>query len=118
MKDKIINLNVKLKDLDGKDIPNSATLGKILAYQLVNEKQGDILKFYDWALKLNRGEVLTLDRSDYEKLKDYVTSNNNMSILEKAQILPLLENDKILTLNAVNSINSSSHSKNEKEKAR
>lgn len=93
MKNKIINLNVPFNDLDGKQV-EGATLGKILSSHLVAGSKGDPLKFFDWALKFNRGEVLEVDRSDYEKLKEFVTNSDTLTILAKGQILPLLENDK------------------------
>lgn len=93
MKDKIINLNVSLKDLDGKEVEGS-NLGKVVAGLLVSQPKGDVLKFYDWALKFNKGEAVTLDRSDYEKLKSFIADHEGLNIIAKAQILPLLENDK------------------------
>lgn len=96
MKEKIINLNKPVLDLEGNELPNSI-MGQILAETLVYSKDGDPLKFFDWALKLHKGETLILDRSDYEKLRDFVKNSQNLPIITKAQILPLLENDKPLT---------------------
>lgn len=95
MKDKIVSLNVNLKDLDGKEVQGT-NLGKLVAGLLVSQPKGDVLKFYDWALKFNKGEVVTVDRSDYEKLKAFITDHEGLNIIAKAQILPLLENDKPL----------------------
>ncbi len=97
MKNKIINLNVNVKDLDGKEIVEggmTTTLGRILANQLVSGAKGDPLKFFDWAMRLNKGETIELDRSDYEKIKEFVITSETLTILSKGQILPLLENDK------------------------
>jgi cell division septal protein FtsQ len=94
MKNKIINLKVPLIDLDGKEVEREVTLGKILANQLVSSTEGDPLKFFDWAMRFNKGETVELDRSDYEKLKDFVTKSKTLTNLSKGQILPLLENDK------------------------
>ncbi len=94
MKNKIINLNYPIKDLDGNDIESASTLGKLLANQLVSVAKGDVLKFFDWAMRFNKGEVVELDRSDYEKLKEFVINAETLTILAKGQILPLLENDK------------------------
>ena len=94
-KNKIVNLNVPCFDLDGKELANVKNLGKLLANVLVAGSKGDVMKFYDWAVKLNNGETLDLDRSDYEKLRDFVKENESLTILAKGQILPLLENDKL-----------------------
>lgn len=93
MKNKIINLNKPITDLDGKIIENT-TLGKLVANDLVSGSEGDVIKFYDWAIRLNKGETIELDRSDYEKLKEFITASKRITILVKGQLLPLLENDK------------------------
>ncbi len=101
MKNKVINLDVPIKDLDGNDIIDNVvgarptSLGKILANELVRGSKGDPLKFLDWAMRLNKGETVEVDRSDYEKLKQFVLDHETMTILAKGQILPLLENDKV-----------------------
>jgi hypothetical protein len=94
MKNKIINLNVPIADLDGNRIEGASTLGKILANDLVTGSEGDPLKFFDWAMRFNKGEIVELDRSDYEKLKEFVKASKRMTILVKGQLLPLIENDK------------------------
>jgi len=79
---KSLNGNV-VKDQNGKEV----TLGSILADQLVSGSKGDAVKFYGWALKLHEGHELDLDKSDKQTLKDFVTNNEQLTILAKAQLL-------------------------------
>lgn len=84
-----INLNSALVDLDGNEIADS-NMGKILAQLLISETKGDALKFWDWAMKLHKGEVLDLDKSDQEVFKNFVKETEKLPIITKAQILEKL----------------------------
>jgi hypothetical protein len=67
-----INLNKSLKDLDGKEIDNS-NMGKTIAsYLAYNSKEGDAVKMWGWALKLNNNEELELDKSDFSTFKSLI----------------------------------------------
>lgn len=81
-----LNFNFNLLDLDGKEL-SDANAGKIIATTLVQSSEGDALKFWEWALKLNKGEVLELDTSDTTTLEAFVNSCQTLPILTKAQIL-------------------------------
>jgi hypothetical protein len=81
-----LNLNKALTDLDAKDIPNT-NMGKMLANALVQANKGDILKHWEWALKLNAGNEIDLDSSDKSKLKEFIEVNEGFTILTKAQLL-------------------------------
>jgi hypothetical protein len=72
-----------VKDQNGKDV----TLGNVLADQLVAGTKGDAIKYYGWALKLHEGKELELDKSDTQTLKDFITNNEQLTILAKAQLL-------------------------------
>lgn len=85
-----IDLNKSVLDLDGKEIEN-ANMGKIVANFLVNESKGDPLKFWEWALKLNKGEVLDLDKSDQDTFKTLIKETEKLPIITKAQILEALQ---------------------------
>lgn len=85
-----IDLNKSILDLDGKEIEN-ANMGKIVANFLVNESKGDPLKFWEWALKLNKGEVLDLDKSDQDTFKTLIKETEKLPIITKAQILEQLQ---------------------------
>jgi hypothetical protein len=85
---KSINLNVAAKKLDGTD--SEQTLGQILAGALVGQSKGDALKYYRWARVLYAGQVLEIDLSDFDVLKHYVKTSDNLFVLAKAQILEIL----------------------------
>jgi len=73
---------------------NSFTLSLIsCANSLVQQSKGDALKFWEWALALNKGEVLDLDSSDQETFRNFVKDNENFAIIAKAQILQKLKKD-------------------------
>ena len=85
-----IDLNFNLLDLDGNIIEN-ANAGKLIANSLVQQSKGDALKFWEWALALNKGESLELDFSDLETFISFVKDNENFAIIAKAQILKALK---------------------------
>jgi len=85
-----IDLNFNLLDLDGNIIEN-ANAGKVVANSLVQQSKGDALKFWEWALALNKGESLELDSSDLEVFTSFVKDNENFAIIAKAQILKALK---------------------------
>ena len=85
-----IDLNVKLKGLDGNDIPGEI-IGKNIANVLVSENKGDALKYYDWAVKLYKGEPINVDRADFDKIKAFINDSDRIAILLKAQALILLK---------------------------
>lgn len=87
-----INLNFNLVDLDGKEIEN-ANAGKLVANSLVQQTKGDALKFWDWALSLNKGQELDLDTSDQETFKNFIKDSEHFAIIAKAQILNKLKKD-------------------------
>jgi hypothetical protein len=87
-----LNFNFNLVDLDGKEIDN-ANAGKLIANSLVQQSKGDALKFWEWALALNKGEELDLDSSDQETLKNFIKDSENFAIIAKAQLLKVLKKD-------------------------
>ena len=84
-----IELNFDLLDLDGNSIQNS-NAGKVVANALVQQAKGDPLKFWEWALSLNKGESLDLDSSDFEIFSSFI-KDNDFPIIAKAQILKALK---------------------------
>lgn len=84
-----IDLNAFIIDLDGSEIKDS-NMGKIVAQMLITETKGDALKFWDWAQKLYKGEVLDLDKSDQEVFKNFIKDSEKIPIITKAQILDKL----------------------------
>jgi hypothetical protein len=87
-----IDLNFNLTELDGKEIANG-NAGKLLAQNLVQQSKGDALKFWDWAVSLNKGEAIDLDSSDQETFKNFVKDSESLPIIAKAQILHKLKKD-------------------------
>lgn len=87
-----LDFNFNLVDLDGNEIEN-ANAGKLIANSLVQQSKGDALKFWEWALALNKGEVLDLDSSDQETLKNFIKDSENFAIIAKAQLLKVLKKD-------------------------
>ena len=81
-----LNFNFNLTDLDGKEL-EGANSGKLLANTLIQQTKGDAVKYWEWALALNKGEVLDLDTSDQETLKTFVKDSETITILAKAQLL-------------------------------
>ena len=92
-----IDLNFELLGLDGVAVLDQTgktiNAGKLLANSLVQQSKGDALKFWDWAVALNKGEVLDLDSSDQETFKNFVKDNEGLPIITKAQILHKLKKD-------------------------
>lgn len=86
-----MNFNKPIKSLNGSVVKDQngkeVTLGSILADQLVSGTKGDAVKYYGWALKLHECQDLDLDKSDKQTLKDFVSNNEQLTILAKAQLL-------------------------------
>lgn len=92
-----IDLNFELLGLDGVAVLDQSgktiNAGKLIANSLVQQSKGDALKFWDWAVALNKGEVLDLDSSDQETFKNFVKDNEGLPIITKAQILHKLKKE-------------------------
>lgn len=87
-----LDFNFDLLGLDQQPI-EGANAGKLLANALAQGSKGDALKFWEWALALNKGEVLDLDSSDQETLKNFVKDSENFAIIAKAQLLKVFKKD-------------------------
>ncbi|CAB4148224.1 hypothetical protein UFOVP520_3 [uncultured Caudovirales phage] len=81
-----VDLNFDLSELDGTPA-QGINLGKIIAGSLVQQTKGDALKYWDWAVALNKGEALELDSSDQQTITTFVKENENLTIYVKAQFL-------------------------------
>ena len=79
-----IDLNFDIIDLSNQAIGNA---GKLVANLLVQQSEGDVMKHYEWAIKLNSGQVIDLDTSDQEYLKTFIKDHKTLFIIAKAQIL-------------------------------
>lgn len=87
-----LDFNFNLIDLDGNQIEN-ANAGKLLANTLVQQAKGDAVKYWEWALSLNKGEILDLDSSDQETLKNFIKDSEALAVLAKGQLLQVLKKD-------------------------
>lgn len=86
---KKVNLNVNLKGLDGVEIANS-NAGKLVANLLAQDNKSEPLKKWEMAQKLYKGEELSLDTTDFNMLKTFIESSEQMTALSKGQILEIL----------------------------
>jgi hypothetical protein len=81
-----LNFNFNLVNLDGVEIEN-ANAGKVLANALVQQPKGDALKIWEISLALNKGEIVDLDSSDQELIKNFIRETDAINIIAKGQIL-------------------------------
>lgn len=89
---KNINLNFDLLQLDGSKFENA---GKVIAGVLVSDtKDNDAIKLYGWALQLYEGKSISLDNSDFNKLRTFVNNHPNIFVLVKAQVINYLDSIK------------------------
>ena len=91
---KKIDLNFELKDLNGNALQGISIAGQFIANLLVGETQGDAVKFFDWAITLNKKEPINVDDADFTKIKELVRNSEKITILAKAPILKYLESIK------------------------
>lgn len=91
---KEINLNFELNDLDGKPLVGNANAGQLVANILVSGAEGEAIKYYDWAITLNGKKPISVDNTDFNKIKNFVNGSNKIVLLAKAQILKYLETIK------------------------
>lgn len=87
-----LDFNFNLTDLDGQPIEN-ANAGKLLANTLAQQSKGDALKFWEWALALNKGDVIDLDTSDQTTLKTFIKESDVLTIFAKGQMLQVFKKD-------------------------
>ena len=92
-----LNFNFDLLGLDGEAVLDHANqkvnAGKLLAQAIANQSKGDALKFWDWAVSLNKGEILDLDSSDQETIKNFIKDAEGFTILAKAQLLKVIKKE-------------------------
>jgi hypothetical protein len=91
---KKIDLNFSAVSPDGKAVldgnqkeMNLAVFTGIALMQGTDTAKDDVIKIYDWAHKLYNKEVLSLDRSDFDKFRELIVNMPGMQLLFKGQIL-------------------------------
>jgi len=87
-----LDFNFDLLGLDNEPI-EGANAGKLLATSLVGANKGNALKMWEWALALNKGDVIDLDSVDQGTLKTFVEDSESFTILAKAQLLNVFKKD-------------------------
>jgi hypothetical protein len=86
-----IEMNIPITGLDGQPIEGSHA-GKTLATVLVSQPEGEVIKLYDWALKLYNGQPIELDRADKEYLVNFIKKSPALTLLVKKQLLDVCAN--------------------------
>lgn len=84
-----VSLNFSIKDLEGKEIPDS-NAGKVIANLLANANEGNAVKYVAWALTFHAGGEVELDKADFDTLKSLISDSKNITNLVKAQALEAL----------------------------
>jgi len=93
---KKINFNSPVIGLDGlslNDANGEVMLGKILAPVIAGQNKGDSLKLLNWAMAIYKNDDLALDKSDINVLKELIDTDSQMTILVKAQLLEILDEE-------------------------
>lgn len=84
---KKVDFNFELKGLNDEVIGHA---GENIANLLISEVKGDAVKFFDWAMSFNKKQVVQMDESDLNKLKDLISNTERMPIVLKAPMLKYL----------------------------
>ncbi|KKL89879.1 hypothetical protein LCGC14_1910290 [marine sediment metagenome] len=88
---KKLNLTFDITDDDGKVIVDGKSAGRILAGYLLRfpakDKEADILRYHEMAMKLSRDEIIEVSDSDFEFLKNFIIKDENMFVIAKAPII-------------------------------
>jgi hypothetical protein len=87
-----LDFNFNLVDLDGNHIEN-ANAGKLLANTLVQQTKGDAVKLWELALSLNKEQVIDLDSSDQEMVKNFIKDSESLAVIAKGQLLQVFKKD-------------------------
>lgn len=82
-----VDLTFELRDLNNEII---ATASKIIAGLLMSELKGNAEKLFDWAISLNKNEVIEMDNADFAQFKEIIRNSERISIMAKAPILKYL----------------------------
>jgi hypothetical protein len=88
----LLDLDFDILNIDGKPIKekegSSPHAGRLLAAIIASSQLGDPIKFFDIAQALHKTGKVELDKSDLNKVKEFVQSDKSgLTVLAKAQIL-------------------------------
>jgi hypothetical protein len=82
-----IDLNFQIKGLNGKEIKEDhAHAGALLGNQLAAHNKGEAIKWYDWGRNLFNKKPINVDRSDFDKILNFVQNTDMLTNAVKAQI--------------------------------
>lgn len=90
-----VELNEPIKDADGVSLPpEGQTAGRVLASVMMSQPEGNVLKFYEWAMEWHRGRAVELDCADWDLVYRFVENNKTLTILAKYPILQAFSDAK------------------------
>ncbi|MBT6045792.1 MAG: hypothetical protein HOG49_03120 [Candidatus Scalindua sp.] len=90
---KKLNFDKVLVDLEGKAILEAGkeiNLKQLVSNLLLQAREGDAIKLYDWAGKIYKDGLIEIDDSDIKKLTE-ILNKAQLPVITKAQILKVLE---------------------------
>jgi hypothetical protein len=87
-----LNFNFNLVNLDGEELKD-ANAGKVLANALIQQTKGDAIKIWEIALSLNKGDIVDLDSSDQELIKNFIKETDTLNVIAKGQLLPVFNKE-------------------------
>jgi hypothetical protein len=94
-----LDFNKPLLTLDRKpakdQFSEEVVLNKLLAGQLANSNKGDATKLVFLAQKMFDGEVIDVDKSDVEVLKNFINNSEHLTNLMKAQMVEVIDDAKV-----------------------
>lgn len=86
-----LDFSVVLKDLDASPVQPEVRLGPQLALSLVGQAQGNVVKYYDWAVALHKGQPIEVDQADWETLRRFIENAPTITILGKRQMMDVMD---------------------------
>lgn len=87
-----VDLNKPIKNLKGEAVKDSATMGEILADRMAGSSNvGDSIKWLTWAIDLSNGKPIEVDKSDINKIKDFLQKPEYFNVLVAGRILEAIE---------------------------
>lgn len=91
-----LNFNRQLVTADGKQL-GQMSIGRLFSTELSSAAIKDkavIFKYWDWAKKLAKDEVIDVDKGDQETLVNAIVASETMATVLKAQLLEVIEDAK------------------------
>lgn len=88
-----LDFNQVVIGIDGKEIIEDGKpvkLAPLLANLFAQANSQEPAKFIDWAVKLMGDGKIEVDKSDSEKIKNFVSAHNGLSNLGKCRILEII----------------------------